>query len=87
MTTKQKTDQNIKRLRRGPPSATVPGTQTKINLPDRAGILWYAGIATMTALELIEWPIALLVAGTHFIESHSRNRDVQELAEGIDSGA
>jgi hypothetical protein len=41
----------------------------------------------MTALELIEWPIALLVAGTHLIESHSRNRDVQELAEGIDAGA
>ncbi len=87
MSATQKADQNIKRLRRGPPSATVPGTQAKINLPDRAGLVWYAGIATMTALELIEWPVALVIAGTHFIESHSRNRDVQELAEGIESGA
>lgn len=41
----------------------------------------------MAAIDLIEWPLALLVAGTHFIENHSHNRDIQELAEGIDAGA
>ncbi len=41
----------------------------------------------MAAVELIEWPVALLVAGTHFVENHSHSRDVQELAEGIESGS
>ena len=41
----------------------------------------------MSAVDLIEWPIAALVAGTHFIENHVHNRDVQQLADGIDSGA
>ena len=79
--------QNIDRLRRGGASVTLPGTGTRINLPNRAGLVWYAGIATMATVELIEWPIALLVAGTHFVENHSHSRDIQELAEGIEAGA
>jgi len=81
------TGSNIKRLRRGAPSLTLPGTGTKITMPDRAGLAWYAGIGAMAAFELIEWPVALIIAGTHFIEHHAHSRDIQELAEGIESGA
>lgn len=84
---KAATAKNIDRLRRGRPSVTVPGTRASIHLPDRAGLAWYAGIGAMAAIDLIEWPIALVVAGTHFVENHSHSRDMQELAEGIDSGA
>jgi hypothetical protein len=83
-TTRQK---NIARRRRRAPSVTLPGTATKINLPDRAGLAWYVGIGAMAAFELIEWPVALLVASTHFIENHSHNRDIEELAEGFEAGA
>jgi hypothetical protein len=69
------------------PSVTLPGSDTKINLPDRAGLAWYAGIGVMAAAELIEWPVAVLVAGTHFIQNHSHQRDIQELAEGIQASA
>lgn len=79
--------QNIDRLQRGRRSVTLPGLETKVNLPSRAGLLWYAGIGAMAAAELVEWPIALLLAGTHFVEDHSHSRDIQELAEGIDAGA
>jgi hypothetical protein len=84
---KQKTRQNLDRMRRGSRSVTVPGTSTKLNLPDHAGLAWYAGLGAMATIELIEWPVALLIAGTHFIGNHAHNRDVQELAEGIDAGA
>ncbi len=87
MPEKKGTHKNIERLRHGPPAVEVPGTRTKVNLPDRAGLLWYAGIGAMAAIELVEWPIALLLAGTHFVENHSRSRDMQELAEGVDAGA
>lgn len=68
-------------------SVTVPFTRTKINLPDDAGLAWYAGIGAMAAAEVVEWPVALLIAGTHFIENNARNRDIQELADGISAGA
>ncbi len=87
MAEKQMASEKVKRLRRGPPSVKLPGTSTKINLPDRGGLLWYAGIGVMAAVELVEWPITLLLAGTHFVENHSHSRDMQELAEGIDEGA
>ncbi len=87
MTEKQTTSENVDRLRRGPPSVKLPGTSTKVNLPNRGGLLWYAGIGAMAAAELLEWPIALLLAGTHFVENHSHSRDMQELAEGIDASA
>ncbi|MBV8944018.1 MAG: hypothetical protein JO046_13205 [Solirubrobacterales bacterium] len=68
------------------PSVRLPGLG-RINLPDKPGLLWYAGIGAMAAVDLIEWPIAALVAGTHFIENHFHNRDIQQLADGIESGA
>lgn len=81
-----KRDRNLEQLRH-PPSVSVPGTNLRINLPDRPALAWYAGIAGMAALEWIEWPVALLVTGTHFIENHTHNRNIQELAEGIEAGA
>ncbi len=87
MAEKKETRKNIERLRQGPPAVEVPGTRTKVNLPNRSGLLWYAGIGVMAAAELVEWPIALLLAGTHFVENHSHSRDMQELAEGVDAGA
>ncbi|MBV9003769.1 MAG: hypothetical protein JOZ98_21215 [Solirubrobacterales bacterium] len=79
--------EKVERLRRGPPSVTLPVVHTSISLPDKPGLLWYAGLGAMAAAEFVEWPIALLLAGTHFVENHSRNRDVQALAEGVDTGA
>lgn len=86
MPSKRKTHENIERLRH-PPSVAIPGTDTRINLPDRPALAWYAGIGAMTAMQLIEWPIAVVITGTHFIENHSHNRNIQELADGIESGA
>jgi hypothetical protein len=65
----------------------LPFTNTKVSVPEGPGLAWYAGIGAMAAAELIEWPVALLVAGTHFIENNSHNRDIEELADGISSGA
>lgn len=79
--------QEIDRLRRGRPSVRLPGTETKLSLPDRPSLIWYAGLGVMAAAELIEWPVALIVAGTHLIETQSHNRDVEELADGIQAGS
>ncbi len=75
----------VNKLARETPSVRLPVTGTKINLPGRGGLAWYAGIGAMAAVELVEWPVALLIAGTHFIERHTRNRDLEQLAEGIDA--
>lgn len=86
MPPKRRKNEKLERLRH-PPSVSIPGTDTRINLPDRPALAWYAGIGAMAAMELIEWPIALVITGTHLIENHVHSRSIQELADGIESGA
>lgn len=85
MASKQTARRNVERLRH-PPSVTVPGTGTTINLPDRTALAWYAGLAAMATVELIEWPFAFAVAGMHFVGNHTQRRDMQELCDGIEAG-
>lgn len=85
MPTEETPHRNIDRLRH-PASVTLPVAGTTINLPDGAALAWYTGLGAMAALELVEWPFALAVAGTHLLANHAHRRDVQELAEGIEAG-
>jgi hypothetical protein len=47
---------------------------------------WYAGLATMTALRMIEWRLAAVIAGAHTVERYGRRQIVREVAGGLDAG-
>jgi hypothetical protein len=49
-------------------------------------LAWYAGLALMAAFEVIDWPIAVIIAVGHEIAHRARARALRELAEGIESG-
>jgi len=53
---------------------------------DLARVAWYAGLGTMVALDVIEWPIAALLAASHFIEHNARRAIVKQLTEGLEEG-
>jgi len=40
----------------------------------------------MALLEVIEWPVALVIAVGHEIAHRSRSKALRELAEGIEAG-
>ena len=48
---------------------------------------WYAGVAVMAALEIVEWPLALVMMLGHEIAHRSHNAALRDFAEGIESGA
>ena len=50
-------------------------------------LAWYAGLALMALCEVIEWPLALVVAVGHEIAHRARSRAIRELAEGVEAGA
>jgi hypothetical protein len=52
----------------------------------QAGGARRAGLGAMVALEVIEWPIAALLAATHFIEHTARDGIVKQLTEGLEEG-
>jgi hypothetical protein len=50
-------------------------------------LAWYVGLGLMAVLEIIDWPVALVIAVGHEIAHRARTRALRELAEGIEAGA
>jgi hypothetical protein len=48
---------------------------------------WYVGLAIMALLEVVDWPVALVIGVGHELAHRARRRALRELAEGIEAGA
>jgi len=46
---------------------------------------WYVGLALMAAMEVIDWPVAIIIGVGHEIGHRARTRAVRELAGGIEA--
>ena len=56
-------------------------------LPRHPRFAWYAGLAVMAAVEVIEWPLALLMMLGHEIAHRAHSEALRNFAEGVESGA
>jgi hypothetical protein len=65
----------------------LPGVNLHVPLPDREQIPWIVGLLAAAAVELIDWPVAIVIAVGHTVAAQSRNESIRELAEGIEAGA
>jgi len=68
------------------PSIRLPVVGLVLPVPAKEELPFILGIGAIAALNLIDWPIAVIVAVGHTIATHSRNQALRELAEGIESG-
>ena len=48
---------------------------------------WYAGVAVMATLEIIEWPLAIMMMVGHEIAHRAHSEALRDFAEGVESGA
>src|SRR5215467_5123615 len=48
---------------------------------------WYAGLTVMAAIEIIEWPLALMMMLGHEIAHRAHSQALRDFAEGVESGA
>lgn len=69
------------------PSFTLPILGNRVTLPPPDHLAWYVGVGVMAALEVVEWPVALVIAASHAIAQRSHRKTVANLAEGAESGA
>lgn len=53
----------------------------------RGSVAWYAGLGAMAAFEVIEWPIALMVAVSHALATHTSEPVLREPGEGTEAAA
>jgi hypothetical protein len=64
--------------------------RSRIPVPDSRDpghVAWYLGVAVMALFEVIEWPLAIVIAVGHEIAHRSRNKALRELAEGIEAAS
>ena len=84
METKGRTKRRQTRRQRRSTSTRVPRRVTRRPHP-RVG--WYAGLAVMAALEIIEWPLAIMMMLGHEIAHRVHNQALRDFAEGVEAGA
>jgi hypothetical protein len=56
--------------------------QVKVPRPDQ--LAYFGGLAALAAFELIDWPVALVIAAGHFLASNHHNKVLEELGEAIE---
>jgi hypothetical protein len=56
----------------------------QLEIPRPEQLAYYGGLAALAALELIDWPVALVIAAGHLLASNHHNRILEELGEAIE---
>jgi len=46
---------------------------------------WYVGLALMAAVDVIDWPVAIVIGIGHELAHHARTRIVRELGGRIEA--
>ena len=55
-----------------------------VEIPRPKQLAYFGGLAALAALDLIEWPVALVIAAGHFLASNHHNRILEELGEAME---
>ena len=56
----------------------------QMEIPRPEQLAYYGGLAALAAFELIDWPVALVIAAGHLLASNQHNRFVEELGEAME---
>jgi hypothetical protein len=64
-------------------SITLPGVG-QLRLPPPDHLAYLAGIVALTALDIIEWPVALTLAVGHLLTDQRRNKILHDFGEALE---
>jgi hypothetical protein len=56
----------------------------QMEIPRPEQLAYYGGLAALAALELIDWPVALVIAAGHLLAANHHNRLLEELGEAME---
>lgn len=68
-----------------PRRASVRRVRTATKPHPRFG--WYVGLTVMAIIEIIEWPLALMMMVGHEIAHRAHSEALRDFAEGVEAGA
>lgn len=56
----------------------------KVTIPRPEQLAYFGGLAALAALELIDWPVALVIATGHVLASNHHNQLLEEFGEALE---
>lgn len=74
----------VQRVREGESFAVNLPVVGQVEVPPPEQLAYYGGLAALAAFEIIEWPVALVIAAGHLLASNHRNRILEELGEAME---
>ena len=74
----------VERVRQGESFAVNLPVVGQVEVPPPEQLAYYGGLAALAAFEIIEWPVALVIAAGHLLASNHRNRILEELGEAME---
>ncbi len=83
--TRRRTSQRdaVQHVREGETFAVNLPVLGQIEIPRPEQIAYYGGLAALAALEIIDWPVAVVIAAGHLLASNHRNKLLEELGEAM----
>ncbi len=84
--TRRRTSQReaVQHVREGETFAVNLPVLGQIEIPRPEQIAYYGGLAALAALEIIDWPVAVVIAAGHILASNHRNKLLEELGEAME---
>lgn len=74
----------VAKIREGATFAVNLPIVGQVAIPRPEQLAYYVGLAALAAFELIDWPIALVIATGHILASNHHNRMLEEFGEALE---
>jgi hypothetical protein len=74
----------LQRVREGETFAVNLPVVGQVDVPRPEQLAYYGGLIALAAFELIDWPVAVVIAAGHFLANNHHNRMLEELGEAME---
>lgn len=74
----------VAQIRKGETFALNLPIVGQVEIPRPEALAYYSGLAALAALELIDWPVAVVIAAGHLLASNHHNKILEELGEAME---
>lgn len=74
----------VDRIRAGETFAVNVPIVGQVMVPRPDQLAYYGGLAALAALELIDWPVAVVIAAGHIMANNHHNQLLEKLGEAME---
>jgi hypothetical protein len=74
----------VNRVRQGRGFAVNVPVVGRVKIPPPQHLAYYGALGVLAAVELIDWPIALVVAAGHVMAEQHHNRFAEQVGEALE---